>query len=99
MQPLLTMLNWLGNAALALAFVGVLATAGQDDGAVASQAPRLPVDAEVLQPEPAFAPQRPPPSVREYSPPRPTPVSVRTGSRSYSGSSRSFGGGGFRFGK
>ena len=97
---MLALLNWFGNAAMLVAFLSVVAVAVHGPaGETMPPAGLQPVDELVQRPrKPPFG--RPGPSVRAYSPPRPRSVSVRSGSRSYSSSSRrSFGGGGFRSGK
>lgn len=91
---MLGLLNWFGNAAMAVAFMSVLGLVVTGAGPALPAAKLEPVDALVdVRSRP---PRRVPgPSVSAYSPPRPR----RTTSYSSSSSRRSFGGGGFRSGK
>jgi hypothetical protein len=91
---MLTLVNWLGNLAMALAFLSVLGVAASGTGPTLAPATLHPVDPKVTQTVREYV-GKPGPSVRPYSPPRPR----RTYSTSYSGSRSFGGGGGFRSGK
>lgn len=95
---MLRLLNWFGNFLLLSAFLVVLGGVVTDSGPTLPPAQVQPLDPQVKVP--AHPPHGVPgASVLAWTPPRPRRrVSVRSGSRSYSGS-RSISGGGFRFGK